>query len=124
MTKREFFVEVSKAFNEGTEIYDYCLEQIQDLDTAQARSRAKRAEKHARENTPIMLAIQNVLKEIPEGLVVSEIHTALDGEYSNQKISALCRQLVADGILEVDDVVRKRDSGGKCLVKCYKIITE
>lgn len=59
-------------------------------------------------NEGVKEAIINVLAENGEQMTVTEIVKVIDGDYTNQKISALIRQLIADG--KVEKVVDKRKS--------------
>ena len=59
-------------------------------------------------NEGIKDVIVDVLADNGGQMTVTEIVKAIDGEYTNQKISALVRQLIADG--KVEKVVDKRKS--------------
>lgn len=59
-------------------------------------------------NEGIKDVIVDVLADNGGQMTVTEIVKAIDGDYTNQKISALVRQLIADG--KVEKVVDKRKS--------------
>jgi len=98
MTKREFMEKVI-AVVEDSELKEFAENEIAKLDTANQRRSAKRAEK-AKENEPIKENIKEVLAD--GGLMASEIGEKVG--HSTQKITALCRQMVEDGVLKVEDV--------------------
>ena len=98
MTKREFMEQVI-AVVEDEKLVEFAKAEIEKLDTANAKRSKRRAEK-AKENEPIKAEIREVIGE--DKLTASEI--AEKTEYSTQKISALCRQMVEDEILKVEDV--------------------
>ena len=98
MTKREFMEKVI-AVVEDNELKDFAKAEIEKLDKANANRSAKRKEK-AKENEPIKENIKEVLAD--GGLMASEIGEKVG--HSTQKVTALCRQMVEDGILKVEDV--------------------
>ena len=98
MTKREFMEKVI-AVVEDSELKEFAETEIAKLDTANQRRSAKRAEK-AKENEPIKENIKEVLAD--GGLMASEIGEKVG--HSTQKVTALCRQMVEDGVLKVEDV--------------------
>ena len=98
MTKREFMEKVI-AVVEDNELKNFAKVEIEKLDIANANRSAKRAEK-AKENEPIKENIKEVLAD--GGLMASEIGEKVG--YSTQKVTALCRQMVEDGVLKVEDV--------------------
>lgn len=111
MTKREFMEKII-AVVEDNELKDFAKAEIEKLDKANANRSAKRAEK-AKENEPIKEAIKETLDE--GALMASEIGEEIG--HSTQKITALCRQMVEDGILKVEDVKVK----GKGKRKAYSL---
>ena len=114
MTNREFFVSVSKGIV-GEDEVAHALEQIAKLDATNAK-RAEKAKEKAKEkatsNEPIKTAIFNLLTE--KGSMTSpDIAVALneqgvtntDGEpISTSKASSMCRQMVEDGRLSVEEI--------------------
>lgn len=106
LTKREMF--------EGLKAnYNLTAEEIAFIDHELELLAKKNASKGERKPTATQKANEGVKDEIlavlsDEGVTVTEIVKTLDADYTNQKISALLRQLVADG--KVEKVVDKRKS--------------
>lgn len=98
MTKREFMEKVI-AVVEDSELKEFAKNEIKKLDKANMNRSAKRKEK-AKENEPIKENIKEVLAD--GGLMASEIGEKVG--HSTQKVTALCRQMVEDGVLKVEDV--------------------
>lgn len=112
MTNREFFENVIN----GTiteEMVEHATNAIAKLDERNAK-RANQPSKKAIENEPIKANIVDFLNG-KDFTVASEIGKGL--ELTTQKVSALCRQMVADGTLTVTDVKIK----GKGTQKGYKV---
>ena len=116
MTQREFFTAVINNQMDGTEITDemvtYAKEAIEKLDARNAK-RASKPSKKSVENEPIKESIAAYLAEGAH--LASEIASGCD--ISTSKASALCRQMVADGLLTVADVKVK----GKGVQKSYSL---
>lgn len=112
MTQREFLENIING-TIGTEEIDHAKAEIEKLNARNAK-RAERPSKKAVENEPIKANITNFLNG-KDFTVASEIAVGL--ELSTQKVSALCRQMVADGVLAVTDVKVK----GKGNQKGYKV---
>lgn len=112
MTQREFFENIING-TIGTEEIDHAKAEIEKLNARNAK-RAERPSKKAVENEPIKANIADFLNG-KDFTVASEIAVGL--ELSTQKVSALCRQMVADGVLAVTDVKVK----GKGNQKGYKV---
>lgn len=66
------------------------------------KAQNKKATKTQEENVGYKAEILRVLAEAENGMTVSEVLKASDvlGEFSNQKVSALMRQLIEDGKVE------------------------
>ena len=102
MTKREMFVAIANvaevASNE--EMMNFINHEIELLDNRKGKG-SKGMTKTQKENEGIKELILATLAEIGEKATVSDLVAtdALNG-YSNQKISALLRQLVASGQVE------------------------
>ena len=112
MTNREFFnAIVNGELND--EVIEKAKAEIVKLDERNAK-RASKPSKKAIENEPIKESIANHLVD-GEKHLASEIAKSLD--LSVSKVSALCRQMVADGVLTVEDVKVK----GKGMQKSYSI---
>lgn len=112
MTNREFFnAIVNGELND--EVIEKAKSEIVKLDERNAK-RASKPSKKSIENEPIKESIANHLVD-GEGHLASEIASGLG--LSVSKVSALCRQMVADGVLTVEDVKVK----GKGMQKSYSI---
>ena len=99
MTKREF---MNKIINEeiNEEIKAFAENEIQKLDAANARKSVRKTQTQI-ENEPIKKAICELLAN-GEKKVASVI--AEEMNLSVQKVSALCRRLVDEGRLQVEEV--------------------
>lgn len=121
MTSREFFTAIVADETISADLRDYATEQIAKLDAKNAK-RSSKPSKTQVANEPIKTAIIEYLSANGQS-VSSEIATALSTEESpvtTQKASALCRQLVADGLLSVADVKIPK----KGVVKAYSVVSE
>lgn len=106
MTNREFYTAIVNG-EMNDEIVAKATEEIAKLDERNAK-RASKPSKKSLENEPIKAKIAEYLGRTDEHdfATASEISTEL--EISTQKASALCRQMVADGVLRVEDVKVKK----------------
>ena len=111
MTQREFFTAVVNA-NVSDELTTFANEAISKLDARNAK-RAEKPSKKSIENEPIKASIATYLADGAH--LASEIATAVG--FSTSKVSALCRQMVADGVLKSEDVKVK----GKGTQKSYSL---
>jgi hypothetical protein len=112
MTNREFYTAiVNGTINE--DVIAHASNAIAKLDERNAK-RASKPSKKSLENEPIKESIANLLVD-GNARLASEIASAL--ELSVSKVSALCRQMVADEVLHVEDVKVK----GKGTQKSYSI---
>lgn len=121
MTSREFFTAIVADETISADLRDYATEQIAKLDAKNAK-RSSKPSKTQVANEPIKTAIIEYLSANGQS-VSSEIATALSTEetpVTTQKASALCRQLVADGLLSVTDVKIPK----KGAVKAYSVVSE
>ena len=112
MTNREFFTAVSKG-NITEEVKAFAVESIAKLDHKN-ELRKQKPSKTSKANEPIKKAIIELLAN--GSMVASEIGAALD--ISTQKASALCIQLVDNGIVEQGEIKIK----GKGKVKSYALV--
>ena len=112
MTQRDFYNAVI-ATVDNDELKAFATDAIAKLDARNAK-RASKPSKKSLENEPIKESIANLLVD-GDARLASEIASAL--ELSVSKVSALCRQMVADGVLHVEDVKVK----GKGMQKSYSI---
>ena len=113
MTKREFMEMVIETVD-NAELKAFAESEIEKMNTRNAR-RASQPSRRAKENEPIKEKIVAFLTGCEERQVASVI--AENVEISTQKASALCRQLVADEVITVEDVRVK----GKGKQKGYAI---
>lgn len=102
MTKREMFVAIANvaevAANE--EMMNFINHEIELLDNRKGKG-SKGLTKTQKENEGIKGLILTTLAETEGKMTVSDlVATSALNEYSNQKISALLRQLVASGQVE------------------------
>ena len=115
MTNREFYTAiVNGTINE--DVIAHASSAIEKLDERNAK-RASKPSKRSLENEPIKARIAEYLGRTDEHdfATASEIATELG--ISTQKASALCRQMVGDGVLAVEDVKVK----GKGTQKSYSL---
>lgn len=117
MTKREFLQVVIATETVTEEVKAFAQTEIEKLDARNA-SRSSKPTKAQIENEPIKRKIVTLLTEVGEKYVASAI--AKKVEISTQKASALCRQLVDEGKLQVEEV--KVPKKGK--QKAYSVIAE
>lgn len=114
MTRREFFEAIiNEAVTE--EVIAKAKEELEKMDARNAK-RATTPSKKAKENEPIKAKIVEFLTEKEEPVISSVIATYMS--ISTQKASALCRQLVNEGRLAVEDVKIK----GKGTQKAYSVM--
>ena len=111
MTQREFFTAIVNS-DLNDELKAFATESIAKLDARNAK-RASTPSKKSLENAPIKDSIAEFLTDGSH--LASEIAKGLD--LSVSKVSALCRQMVGDGILTVEDVKVK----GKGTQKSYSL---
>ena len=112
MTNREFYNAIANGeINE--EIIEKAKSEIVKLDERNAK-RASKPSKKSIENEPIKASIREFLTDGSH--LASEIARGLG--LSVSKVSALCRQMVGDGLLTVEDVKVK----GKGMQKSYTLV--
>jgi len=111
MTQREFYTAVIASVD-NDELKAFATDAIAKLDARNAK-RASKPSKKSLENEPIKASIREFLADGSH--LASEIAKGLD--LSVSKVSALCRQMVSDGILTVEDVKVK----GKGMQKSYSL---
>ena len=111
MTNREFYNAVI-AETENKELAEFAVNALEKLDARNAK-RASKPSKKSLENEPIKASIADFLADGSH--LASEIASGC--KISTSKASALCRQMVADGVLTVEDVKVK----GKGTQKSYSL---
>lgn len=121
MTSRDFFTAIASNEAISAELRTYAEDAIAKLDAKNAK-RSSKPSKTQLANEPIKVAIVECLTANGQA-TASELATALTTEetpVTTQKVSALCRQLVADGLLSVADVKIPK----KGVVKAYSVVSE
>ena len=111
MTNREFYTAIVNS-NVSDELKTFATDAIAKLDARNAK-RSSKPSKKSIENEPIKVSIREFLADGSH--LASEIAKGLD--LSVSKVSALCRQMVGDGVLTVEDVKAK----GKGTQKSYSL---
>ena len=111
MTQRDFYNAVIASVD-NDELKAFATEAIEKLDVRNAK-RASKPSKKSLENEPIKASIREFLESGSH--LASEIASGLN--LSVSKVSALCRQMVGDGLLTVEDVKVK----GKGTQKSYSL---
>lgn len=101
MTTREFLTAIISMPNINDELKEYAKGELKKLDKRNA-ARAAKPTKAQKENEPIKEEIVKFLTEKSGFHTASEVMEAC--EISVQKASALCRQLVEEGALTVQEI--------------------
>ena len=101
MTQREFYEAIVNGGMITEDLKDFAEKGIEKLDRKNAQRRSSES-KTAKENKPLKAEIVKFLQENEGQYLTSEV--AGHFGYSSQKASALLRDLVKDGLLEVEDV--------------------
>ena len=108
MTKKDWFATI-RAMVEGSgneredEILAFIDHEVELLEKKSAKSGQTKTQK---ENVEVVAKIENALREVGKAVTITELQTASEemGAYSNQKLSALLKQMVSKGT-----VVRTED---------------
>lgn len=101
MTNREFFTAIASMTNISAELVEHAEAELEKLNKRNA-ARAAKPTKAQKENEPIKAKIVKLLTEKGGFHTASEVMEAC--EISVQKASALCRQLVEEGALTVQEI--------------------
>lgn len=112
MTKREMFVAITNVAEvaANAEMVDFLNHQIELLDSRKS-SGSKGLTKTQKENESIKRVIIEVLSEQDHPITISEmLKDERLSAYSNQKMSALLRQMGEDGTKEVRKIKDKKVS--------------
>lgn len=99
MTNREFFEKVIATVDDA-ELVEFSKTAIEKLN-ARNEKRKEQATKKSKENEPIKAEIMNYLTG-KEKVLCAEIAKAV--EISTQKCTALCRQLIDEGLITTEKV--------------------
>lgn len=108
MTKKDWFATI-RAMVEGSgneredEILAFIDHEVELLEKKSSKSGQTKTQK---ENVEVVAKIENALREVSKAVTITELQTASEemGAYSNQKLSALLKQMVSKGT-----VVRTED---------------
>ena len=103
MTKREMFEMIKGVCANDTRIVEFCEHEIELLNRKSSKNTQTKTQI---ENENIKVAIVKALNEIGKAVTITELQesNAEMGAYSNQKLSALLKQLV-----ESNEVVKTTD---------------
>lgn len=108
MTKREMYEQIKANYALTEAEVAFIDHELELLAKKNASTGERKPTATQKANEGIKETIVGVLADNGEQMTVTEIAKAIDGDYTNQKISALVRQLIADG--RVEKVVDKRKS--------------
>lgn len=102
VTKRERFEQIKALLADNKELVEFCDHELELL--AKKNASDKKATPNQVANEGIKDTIVEALTANGDKMTVTDIQKSLDTELSNQKISSLLRQLVADGkVARVED---------------------
>lgn len=107
MTKREMYEAMLAKYAFSDAEVEFINHELELLARKNASGGERKPTATQKANEGVKVAILDVLADGTEK-TVTEIVKALDGDFTNQKISALVRQLIADG--KVEKIVDKRKS--------------
>jgi hypothetical protein len=97
MTKREMYAHIATVNASDAEIVEFCNHEIELLD-ARKNSKGKGLTKVQKENENVKAVIADVLAEAEDKMTVTEMLTdSRLNTFTNQKISALLRQMIESG---------------------------
>lgn len=110
MTKKDWFATI-RAMVEGSgneredEILAFIDHEVELLEKKSSKSGQTKTQKE-NENVEVVAKIENALREVGKAVTITELQTASEemSAYSNQKLSALLKQMVSKGT-----VVRTED---------------
>lgn len=107
MTKREMFEMIKGVCANDTRIVEFCEHEIELLNRKSSKNTQTKTQI---ENESIKVAIVNALNEIGKAVTITELQESNTemSAYSNQKLSALLKQLVESN--EVVKTVDKKKS--------------
>lgn len=105
LTKKDHFnmiIEMAKNANRE-DLVNFALHEIALLD------KASNSSKENAEHTEIMALIVEVMKSVNAPITITELLKVNEelGAYSNQKVSALLTKLIAQGVVEREEIKRK-----------------
>lgn len=106
VTKREMFEGLKANYNLTADEVAFIDHELELLAKKNASGGERKPTATQKANEGIKDEILSVMSA--DAVTVTEIVKSLEGDYTNQKVSALLRQLIADG--KVEKVVDKRKS--------------
>lgn len=106
VTKREMFEQIKANYNLNADEVAFIDHELELLAKKNASGGERKPTATQKANEGIKDEILSVMSA--DAVTVTEIVKSLAGDYTNQKVSALLRQLIADG--KVEKVVDKRKS--------------
>ena len=121
MTKREFLTAIATAENLPVEITEFAAHELEVMNAANEKNRAKAAEKRATkdaEKEPIRNALMDVMTNEPQTATMLIEAAGLSETVKPQSIPSLLKNLVEAGTLEKVDV---KIEGKKGTQKGYKL---
>ena len=121
MTKREFLTTIATAENLPAELIEFAAHELEVMDAANEKNRAKAAEKRAAkdaEKEPIRNAIMDVMTNEPQTATMLIEAAGLTETVKPQSIPSLLKHFVEAGTLEKVDV---KIEGKKGTQKGYKL---
>ena len=105
MTKKEMYAVIREAMADNAEVVAFCDHEIELLSKKRSTSTPTKTQ---RENENVKAEILEALSQVAEPVTVSELLGIMPNSYTNQKISALLRQLKDAG--KVEKVIDKKVS--------------
>ena len=108
MTKKDWFATI-RAMVEGSgneredEILAFIDHEVELLEKKSSKSGQTKTQK---ENVEVVAKIENALREVGKAVTITELQTASEemSAYSNQKLSALLKQMVSKGtVVRIED---------------------
>lgn len=108
MTKKDWFATI-RAMVEGSgneredEILAFIDHEVELLEKKSSKSGQTKTQK---ENVEVVAKIENALREVGKAVTITELQTASEemSAYSNQKLSALLKQMVSKGtVIRTED---------------------
>ena len=103
MTKKNYFETIKSLLADHADIVEFCDHELELLAKRNSSERKPTAQQVANDSTK-----ENILQFMEDNRLytITEIQTALGSEFSNQRVSALVRQLMDSG--KVERICEKR----------------
>ena len=111
MTKKDWFATIRAMVEDsGNEREDEILAFIDhEVELLEKKSSKSGQTKTQKENVEVVAKIENALREAGKAVTITELQTASEemSAYSNQKLSALLKQMVSKGTVVRKEVKKK-----------------